>query len=232
MEISEIINLNNKNSDKNIIEQQSIDIEKHKILIRKIALHLQADYKFTDKINKTLDLLLAYFSGQKDIISNYNNKNNKEISLNKGIFLVGEVGTGKSLMFDIFKIYTSQVLHKNSFQLYQASDIIDSLNINGKVYFNKFSTNSSNNNIPNPITCYIDDISSRNEIINYYGSVYNSMQELLTIRYNIFSRFSKLTHVSTNIYPKQLKEIYGIRVVDRMKEMFNLIELDGKSFRK
>ena len=177
-------------------------------------------------------LFLAYFSGQENIISEFNKNNKKEISLKKGIFLVGDIGSGKSLIFEIFKIYTSKILHKNSFHQYQAGDIIDNLNIKGKVYFDKFSYNRSSNNIPNPITCYIDDVASRNEIVNYYGSVYNSMQELLTIRYNIYSKYRKLTHLSTNIFPQQLKEIYGIRVIDRMKEMFNLIELKGESFRK
>jgi len=232
MDISEIINKNNNNKVSNIVEYQNIDIKEHKLLIKKIALYIQPSYNFTDEINQILDLFLAYFSGQENIISEFNKNNKKEISLNKGIFLVGDIGSGKSLIFEIFKIYTSKILHKNSFHQYQAGDIIDNLNIKGKVYFDKFSYNRSSNNIPNPITCYIDDVASRNEIVNYYGSVYNSMQELLTIRYNIYSKYRKLTHLSTNIFPQQLKEIYGIRVIDRMKEMFNLIELKGESFRK
>ena len=232
MEISELLNLDIIKYDRNIIEQQSINIEKHQILIKKIALHIQPNYKFTNDINIILDLFMAYFSGQKNIISEFNKNNKTEISLSKGILLVGSVGSGKSLIFDIFKIYTSKVIHKNSFQQYQVGDIIDNLNIKGKIYFEKFSYNRSSNNIPDPITCYIDDIASRNEIVNHYGSVYNSMQELLTIRYNIFSKFRKLTHISTNLYPNQLKEIYGIRVIDRMKEMFNVVELKGGSFRK
>jgi len=227
MDISEIINENKCKVVKNIIEYQNIDIEKHKQLIKKIALYIQPNYKFTEEINQIFDLFLAYFSGQKNI-----KFKEKEISLNKGILLVGDVGSGKSLMFDIFKVYTSRVLYKNGFQQYQAGDIIDNLNVKGKVYFDKFSYNRSTNNVPNPITCYIDDIASRNEIVNHYGSVYNSMQELLTIRYNIYSKYRKLTHLSTNLFPQQLKEIYGIRVIDRMKEMFNLVELKGDSFRK
>lgn len=216
----------------NIIIKLNIDIDKHFELLKEIAKYVKSDYLFTENINQILKLLLLYFAGQEEFISMYNKIYEREGTLQKGILLIGSVGSGKSLIFEIFKLYTSRILHKNSYQIFQSNDIIDGLNIQGKIYFNKFSYNRSNNNTLCPITCYIDDIGSRNEIVNYYGSEYNTIQELITIRYNIFTKYRKLTHLSTNLYPNKLKEIYGERLIDRMREMFNIIELNGTSFRK
>ena len=40
------------------------------------------------------------------------------------------------------------------------------------------------------------------------------------------------THFTTNLSPEMLKENYGERVVDRIKEMFNIVTFYGKSRRK
>ena len=106
-------------------------------------------------------------------------------------------------------------------------DIIDNVSINGVEFLEKF-----NHNYDRPITCYIDDIASRNEKIKYYGTEVNVMEQLLSIRYNAFCRYRKLTHISSNLYPNDFKNIYDIRTIDRMKEMFNIIELKGGSWRK
>jgi len=232
MNILEIIEKDKTLNDKSIIIPQKINIDEHFEIIKKIALYLQPKYIFTEETSEILRILLLYFSGQKEGANNKNESCGKLISLSKGIFLVGGVGVGKSLIFEIFKIYTTQVLKKNGFQYHSANSIIDFLNIDGKVYYNLFKENRQDENTIKPITCYIDDIASKNEIVKHFGTEYNAIQELISIRYEVFIRHKKLTHLSTNIFPQQLKEIYGSRVIDRMREMFNIIELKGESFRK
>ena len=232
MNILEIIEKDKNVNEKSIIIPQKINIDEHFEIIKKIALYLQPKYIFTEEISRILRTLLLYFSGQKEDANDKNNPYAKLMSLNKGILLVGGVGVGKSLIFDIFKIYTTQVLKNNGFQCHSAHSIIDILNIEGKVYYNLFKENRLDENTIKPITCYIDDIASKNEIVKHFGTEYNAIQELISIRYEVFVRHKKLTHLSTNIFPKQLKEIYGSRIIDRMREMFNIIELKGESFRQ
>jgi len=232
MNILEIIEKDKSLSRKNIIIPQKINIDEHFKIIKKIALYLQPNYIFTEEICQILKILLLYFSGQKEDANSEKIIFNKSISLNKGLLLVGGVGVGKSLIFEILQIYTTRVLRRNGFQYHSASSIIDFLNINGKVYYNLFKENRQDENTIKPITCYIDDIASKNEIVKHFGTEYNAIQELISIRYEVFIRHKKLTHLSTNIFPKQLKEIYGSRIIDRMREMFNIIELKGESFRK
>jgi DNA replication protein DnaC len=58
------------------------------------------------------------------------------------------------------------------------------------------------------------------------------MHEVLTQRYK--NGLFTSTHVTTNLSAEQIKELYGVRVADRMREMFNLISFpeNAKSRRK
>ena len=76
--------------------------------------------------------------------------------------------------------YTSEILRANSFQYHFASEIKDSVNINGIDYLEKY-----NFNYGYPITCYIDDIASSNENIKHYGTTHSVIEQLLSIRYNV-----------------------------------------------
>ncbi len=201
----------------NIIKSIKIDHETHYNGIVNIFKHFEPGFIETEKIKSTIQKLLYYFTGSGLF----------DGSLKKGIMLIGPVGTGKSLIFKVFKAYTGKILRTNSFQYHFSHEIIDNVNVNGVEFLEKY-----NHNFDNPITCYIDDIASRNEIIKYYGTEVNVMEQLLSIRYNVYSRYRKLTHVTSNKYPSDFKGLYDERIIDRMKEMFNIIELKGKSFRK
>lgn len=217
MNIKEIFYDGFEPSDDNIIRPVRINWTQHTNGIVNIAKSFETDFVINETNKEVLKQLLLYFSG-----SDYFNG-----SLKKGIMLVGNVGTGKSLLFDIFKKYTAEILRINSFQHHTGQDIIDNVNIKGVEYLELY-----NHNYGNPITCYIDDIASRNEVVKYYGTEVNVMGQLLSIRYNVYSRYRKLTHITSNKYPLELHDVYGERIIDRMNEMFNIIELNGESFRK
>lgn len=199
-----------------IIKHVQIDWKAHSIGIQRIANDLVPDFEIHEHIKPILKSLLLYFTGDKK----------STLDLNKGIMLVGGVGTGKTLLSNIFKAYTMEIIQINSYRWYTSQEIIDSVNTEGAKYLDKFGIIADK-----PITCYIDDIASSNEIVMHYGTKTNVMEQLLSMRYNVYERFKKLTHVSTNMYPTELIELYGDRVVDRMKMMFNIIELKGTSRR-
>lgn len=200
------------------------DIEIHKRRLAIIFNSLVTDYKFDENNKNILNILFNYFIGNKEFCEQNN------IDLCKGILLCGGVGTGKSIIMQAFKKYTG--MNKiNSFQYHTAIDIIDNVNISGVNYLEKFNNNFSGNK-PNPITCYIDDIACKNEVVKNYGTEISVIEQLISIRYNIFARFRKLTHFSTNIIPAGLKEFYDERIIDRLREMCNIITLPGESRRK
>lgn len=215
----------------NTIKSIPIDWIKHSNGILNIAKHIEPNFQVTENNAKALKLLLLYFTGNTQFETEFKEITGFDGSLNKGIMLIGGVGTGKSLLFKIFKQYTMNVLFCNSYSMHSSIDIIDRVTINGIKELDLFSHNLRDDK-PDPITCYIDDIASKNEEVKNYGTSISVIEQLLSIRYNIFQAYGTITHTSTNLFRKQLKETYDLRVVDRLKEMFNIIELGGESFRK
>lgn len=213
------------------IQRVDVNWVKHSNGIMEIARQYEPKFKLNDHNKTVLRLFLLYFTGNPNFITELKEQRGVEGNLDKGIMLIGGVGTGKSLMFKIFRKYTRDVINTNSFLDRSAIDIIDSVNVNGVKVLEEYNHNIVDK-IARPIRCYVDDIASKNELVNNYGTPINVIEQLLSIRYNIFARYGTLTHVSSNKFPAEMKELYDTRIIDRMKEMFNIIELGGKSFRK
>jgi hypothetical protein len=214
-----------ENPEQNIIQSLNIDIDMHKVGIMNLFKMHVHDFIIDEDNKKAISLLFNYFIGNKQFCDE------NGISLSKGIMFCGGVGTGKSVLMKSFKTYTGEILKVNGFQYFDASEIIDSVNIYGVEYLDKFSHNLSSKKA-NPISCYIDDIISKNEKIKNYGTEISVIEQLISIRYNIFTRYRKLTHFSTNIYPAEMGKYYDERIIDRLTEMCNIIELPGSSRRK
>ena len=215
------------------IKEIKINWEQHSRGILNIAKSIEPKFKITENNKHVLRLMLLYFSGNPVFITEMEDYFKVKGSFDKGLLIIGGVGTGKSMLFDIFKHYTMNILHTNSFQVHTAIDIIDSVNVSGVEYLEKYSHNFEHTNKrPNPLRCYIDDIASKNETVKNYGTEINVIEQLLSLRYNVFKRYGTLTHATSNKYPTELLSLYDARIVDRMKEMFNIIELSGESFRK
>lgn len=75
----------------------------------------------------------------------------------------------------------------------------------------------------------IDDIGTENRTTAHYGTPANVIGDLLLRRYDMRDRFQ--THVTTNLSPEQIGDVYGERTFDRCGEMFNFVHLDGYTHR-
>jgi len=220
--ISNVLNVffNGFNEHKQIINKIIVDEKLHKHGLINIAKNQFNRFILDDENKKTINLLFHYFTGNEEKCFE------NDIDLSKGLLIVGGTGTGKSLLFKIFKLYTGEVLRKNSYQFYNSSEIVENVNINGVKYLEKFNYNFDGKKA-NPITCYIDDICSKNEKIKHFGSEISVIESLINIRYNIFLQFRKLTHFTSNIYPSEISKYYDLRIISRLTEMCNVIELNG-----
>jgi len=215
----------------NIINSIAVDWNEHSKGIINIAKHLEPNFIVNKSNQKVLRLLLLYFTGSPHFEEIYKEQTGKDGSLNKGIFLVGNVGTGKSLIFQIFDHYTKHVIRLNTYKNFTAISIIDNVNVSGVKLLSEFSDNIIDRKAM-PITCYIDDIASKNEMIKNFGTELSVIEQLLSMRYNVYERYKVLTHCSSNKYPAEMNGIYDARLIDRFKKMFNYISLEGDSFRK
>ena len=232
MDIEKIFKENYEATTPSSLNTLAVNWTEHTKLISKIANHFEPRFIYNEENRLMFKLFLQYFTGSIEFEKTYLDHFGTKGNLNKGLFVIGGVGVGKTLLFKIFKSYTKTILHSNSFRFYNASEIIDNVNIDGKEYLKIFSDNFIDRGISNPYTIYIDDLGATNESVNHYGSKTNVIEELLSVRHNVYERYNKLTHVSTNLYSKDLKERYGIRIIDRIKGMYNIIEFKGESKRK
>lgn len=84
----------------------------------------------------------------------------------------------------------------------------------------------------------IDDLGTEPTVVKSYGNELSPVGELLTHRYNkrMFTIITtNLTHKErNNVVVDELQEVYGDRLFDRFKEMFNMLHYDPgqKSYRK
>ncbi len=162
------------------------------------------------------DILTEYFSkSEKFTQRGYN--------LNKGLLVVGDVGTGKTEAFNVFR----ELLRSSNrfFQVASCRQIIRDYTNEGAKVLNKYGRDSKH-------TVYFDDLGLEEVNVKMYGNNANVMSEIMLDRYESFKREGIKTFATSNLGAKEFGEIYGERMRDRMREMFNFIEVKGESFRK
>jgi DNA replication protein DnaC len=134
----------------------------------------------------------------------------------KGILINGKIGSGKTLIMESFMRTYNSLAEKEKQMQYKDSRLLFKEIIEDGV--KAFSGG----------VLFIDDLGKEPlEYINYgYKSL--PMVELLSERY----RLGRLTFATSNFsVDKTFREKYGDTISDRIKEMFNIIELKGESKR-
>lgn len=177
-------------------------------------------------------LLCEYFADDAEF-------EKKGFSLDKGLLLFGGVGVGKTHLLSVFRQN-----QKQSYLMAACQDVESSYAKNGDDKNpNSGEPGLSQYFVNRPLSVQnqwgqisqgflFDDLGQENTNTKYYGTERNTMVEVLSQRYK--NRLFTGTHITTNLSAVQIKEVYGVRVADRMREMFNLISFPetAKSRRK
>lgn len=140
---------------------------------------------------------------------------------NKGLFIMGSKGVGKSLNFFIYQRIQSYY-SGYGMRIISAKYIESQVKIRGEEYLNEL------------VLCkelLIDDIGTESQTFKDFGTDRNLIYDLLMMRYDSFQRGETITHATTNLNIELLKKFYDSRLIDRMKEMFILHKHTGKSYR-
>lgn len=185
-----------------------------------------------DKRNQFLfDLLCYYFSEDSNFVSIAINAGIKSPSLEKGVMLAGNFGVGKTWLMKLFCKNQRQTFYlRNAKQIadeYQADGVEASLQYEG--LFKNAVNDSSVFFQPFSGLC-IDDIGSE-DVKKHFGNNRNVIGDLIELRY-AKGNVGKMLHGTTNLTAQQLLDYYGGRVVSRMREIFNFIEVDTEDRRK
>lgn len=184
---------------------------------------------------KVIELFIQYLRRDERFL-----KADSSFRFSKGLLLRGHVGTGKTvlmkgfshlkLQLNFFNITSDERFYNppaNNILCITSNDIVQRYSLDGYLIFEQAV---GERKIPyvdlirQPII--IDDIGSEPEAV-YFGSKLNVIAEVILKRYEKVA----MTHATSNLDADSLGKVYGIRILDRMREMFNDITLTGDSRR-
>lgn len=199
----------------------------HKRFINKIA---GPNYVFTPELKEVWNKLFLYFIGDPEV-------EKLGLSLDKSIALIGTYGVGKSMIFQIVHrwLEAMQLRNPNSFRISCTEDIINLMQKQDwadDVLVMNTTENMHGVKVPSPIHVLINEFAYQYEVKSYGTAVNEFIEMFLMKRYDIFQQHGKLTHVTMNFDIDSLKSNFSARLFDRFREMFNMIPVSGKSFRK
>lgn len=180
------------------------------------AYQYEPDFIIDEANRDVINNLFLYFNGMP---GKYN--------LNKGLWLCGDIGTGKSSLLFIFSELKKQLF--DGFKIYICSKVSNDYAINGDL--DKYTYNEKGY-LGIPVNMCFDELGRESIPANYFGQKLNVMQHILHIRYSLWQSNGIKTFVTTNDDPASIESKYGDFIRDRNREMFNIVLLQGKSRRK
>lgn len=199
----------------------------HKILLDKIAKNIVPNYKWELNNAEITKNLISYFNGLE---SDYN--------LNKSIALCGTFGVGKTVLMRVFRDYMRTILvngkNPNQYRIISIEEVVEYMSgnnaLDSEILYN--CNRDIDRPTKKPVHLMINEFG-----YGYNGKVYGTdkaelIETFLMKRYDIFQDYGKVMHVTMNLGTDELAENFHPRIVDRFKEMFNIIPFDGESKRK
>lgn len=190
-------------------------------------------------ILKHANFLVPNYQVNKDLFNNlksYFLGLDGKFNPNKGIFLMGVVGNGKTTIMKIFKAWLDEIQSPKRYNIHSIRRIEREYKIDGfkAIDYYSFRTQTNGYGIKeyHPENMCIDDVGTESFAIKNYGDSVNIFSELIADRYDLFIDKKIITHATTNIPAKKFKEIYSDeRITSRLREMFNTVSIDEVSFR-
>lgn len=181
--------------------------------------------------SQVFELLCYFFSNDRQFISLASNLGLKHASLEKGIILAGNCGVGKTWLMKLFSKNQRQI-----FFLRNAKEIANQFEKKGQESVDEY-TELFKNPFNDPDSFYqtyaglcIDDLGTEDIKVNY-GNKKSVIGDLIEQRYDK-KNMGIMFHATTNLTSQQLNDYYGGRIVSRLREVTNFIELKGNDRRK
>lgn len=209
-------------------EQKEISINDLCNSFCQFATKSKGEYLLTTANEPVIKSLVLYFYGHSE----------SKLNAKKGIYLCGPVGTGKTTLMKLLSQWLL-LAKKETFIFSSCRDLQQEFAQGGYKELLKYTKKSykMKNQMRSPengaITYCFDDFGSEGSSM-FYGNKVNVMEEVLQDRYREYEDYGMKTHMTSNLKTgtELMIEKYTIRVSDRIKGMFNVVELLGDSFRK
>ena len=194
-----------------------------------LMLREYSDFQIDEYNQKVLRFLLLYFNGSVEAEKVFPEEDYK---IHKNLLLIGEPGTGKTMLMQIFADYLRATRNDNQFTNISATQLMNYYKVNGhidKYTYNETASTQTFNGAP--FNVCLNDLGLMTEKQKSYGTMLTQVtDEFLFARYEIYQQMGKRYHITSNLSVKDLKKRFEERLVDRFKS-FNVIELRGGSRR-
>lgn len=161
------------------------------------------DFKFDENNIEFINQMYFYLSGDPKFNGDHN----------KGILLLGAIGAGKTFlmqcMFEIILLYNRIIVAE-----VHSKNLANEIEAKGMEYYRK-----------RPM--YVQDIGKEEKSVNHYGTIKKPFEDLISFRYTT----GAVTFGCGNYKMDTYQDFYSTHIVDRMKELFNIVILKGESKR-
>lgn len=198
-------------------------------IANKVLAYQHRKFVIDDNNKDVLRFLLYYFNGCPLAEEVFPTRGYK---LHKHIMLHGNVGTGKTLLMEIFSEYLRYTDNPNFFYNLSVTQMINYYTLHNNLDRYTFNEEENKGFRCQPVNICLNDIGV--QTTTFYGMDTKVLtDEFLHARNEIWSQFHLKAHVTTNLSIEQLKEKYkdGFgRLIDRFKT-YNVIPLGGNSRR-
>lgn len=183
--------------------------------------HKDYNYEYNEKNSKVITDLIYYFNG-----------NEGNLDLNKGVGIIGNPGSGKTIMMEIFIDYLKKVSNPNPnlYRSFSIEEMKEYYRINHNM--NYFQHNKIAERMSRPFNLCVNEAFVPYDEKIYGTNVNEIFNNFWMVRYELFQKYGKLTHFTSNSDASDLKNNLSDMLYDRIKEMVNLVVLDCESFRK
>lgn len=190
-------------------------------------------FEVDDNNRDVLRFLLYYFNNcplAEDVFPN------KHYKLHNNLLIMGNVGTGKTMLMQIFSEYLRATKNPNFFENVSVTQMTNYFTMHNNI--DRYTYNEENNVgfQSKPVNICLNDIGVENR--PFYGiDTRTIVEDFLHARNEIWTMTAidqrKFAHLTTNLDLKKLKETFSDdfgRLVDRFKT-YNIIVLKGESRR-
>lgn len=161
---------------------------------------------------------------------------NEDYKIHKNILLIGEPGTGKTMLMQVFADYLQATQNDNQFRNISMTQLMNYQKVFGhidKYTYNELKGASRQEAFDgvDPFNICLNDLGIDTEKQKSFGTQLTQVtDEFLFARYEIYQQYGKRYHITSNLTISDFKKRFEARLQDRFK-CFNVIELHGGSRR-
>lgn len=212
-------------SEENFVVNYDVLLDKFLLKFRELE-----EVEFNESYIDNIKTILYYFSKDERFFDCSNLSALSKPSFEKGLLIVGSYGNGKtSTMKTLKALFEHTPISFKSFTSNKIVTTFEETKDNRERYGFMSRTKTGR--------AYFDDVKTEKDASNY--GMHNLMKDILEERYNLKLK----THITCNYVDgdksnnlvdalHEFNTRYGPRVYDRVFQMFNIIEFNGKSLRK